>query len=159
MMEVWWGRWWKKKADRFQGCWTDRICRTWWLISYVMDDVKRIYQRWLLGTWFRKQDEWGVLFFETGNRKEGTGSGKILSFYRFFFFFWQIASRYLWDFYMDSDIKEAVGYSELKLKRKSWTIDRDLQHMGGNWRKGWSHAGKLQAVWRTAGLGWNSEER
>lgn len=27
--------------------------------------------------------------FETGNRKEGTGSGKIISFYGFFFFFWE----------------------------------------------------------------------
>ena len=77
MMEVWWWRWWKKKADRFQGCWRDRICRTWWLIRYVVDDVKRMCQRWLLGIWFRKQDEWGMLFFETRNRKEGTVSGKM----------------------------------------------------------------------------------
>ena len=33
---------------------------------------------------------------------------------------------------MDSDIKEAIGYSELKQKRKSLTVDRDLQHIGGN---------------------------
>ena len=52
-----------------------------------------------------------MLFFETRNRKEGTVSGKIISFYDFFFvflcvfFFGQIASRYLWDFYMDLDIK------------------------------------------------------
>ena len=36
--------------------------------------------------------------FETGNRKEGTGSGKIVSFYGlfvFWVFFGEIASRYL----------------------------------------------------------------
>lgn len=33
---------------------------------------------------------------------------------------------------MGSDVEEAVGYLELKLERKAWTADRDLQHIGGH---------------------------